>query len=152
MIKFWKKKKVLVLSSTTDHPGTSSPQTVEKTYDEVCDELTEDDIVKIEGISPGGTRLVCICNYNPRYSNYNNIRDFLKYRTEYTFNVGKVYEVSYINNDIIYILEDVNRGRVNMQPFWVIKYSSRNPYIFDYFMLESDYIMMERNKAIEQLI
>jgi hypothetical protein len=142
MIKFWKKKKILVLS-------------VEKTFDEVCDGLTEEDIVKLENVSSPGTRLMCIGNYNPTYSNYNNVRDYLQYRKDYLFKIGRVYIVAYINNDIIYVEEEVIQNksqRINNYPFYLIKHSSKNPHLFDYFMLESDYIIMERDKIIEKLI
>lgn len=74
-----------------------------------------------------------------------------KISTYYNFNKGGIYQVSYVSNEYIGVRE-ANSYRLEKQISFIENHPSGYPYIFDFFVLESEYLALERDKQINNIL
>jgi hypothetical protein len=126
-----------------------------KEIEDIIDKAIQDEKVleRIDKLTKG-TKLVCIKRHSlipPK--TYNNFREFLENRKKekYFFEEGKVYEVDIIQNDYIYITSDTG-ARLSFELLDIRRERERYPYIFDHFMLESEWLGLQRDENINSIL
>ena len=143
--KFWKKKNEDVVLT----PSYTPPPPRQKTVDDIIKETVFDEEIlnKIDLFSIAGTRLVCIKNCGESKSNFKNFRDFVKSKTETvsTFFKDEVYEVSYVTDEYIGFKSGRNASFIKGHPYGY-------PYVFDFFILESEYLSLKRDEQINSIL
>ena len=84
---------------------------------------------------------------------YNNFREYLENRKkeEYYFNEYKVYEVKTTQNDCIHIFGE-NGSVLSFELLDIKRERERFPYIFNHFMLESEWLGLQREEKINEII
>jgi hypothetical protein len=126
-----------------------------KQIEDLIDEAVQDEKVleRIDKLTKGA-KLVCIkkCGLmSPK--TYNNFREYLENRKkeEYFFEEGKIYEVNTIQNDYIYITSE-SGARLSFELLDIQRERERYPYIFNHFMLESEWLGLQREEKINEII
>ncbi len=125
-----------------------------KEIEQLIDEAVQDGKVleRIDKLTKGA-KLVCIkkCHLmSPK--TYNNFREFLENRKkeEYFFEEGKVYEVKTIQNDCIHILAE--NAVISFELLDIRRERERYPYVFNHFMLESEWLGLQRDENINSIL
>ena len=160
--KFWKKfwKKNGIISDTkrlnkliSDIASTGMGQAkYSKEKEDFIDQVSEKELERIDQLTVGA-KLVCIKNCHEINKTYDNIRDFINNRkkTFYHFNEGETATVNRLANDIAYVdnysFNLLDYGKVDLQ---TKKYLDK--YIFEVFMLESEYIALQRENQINSIL
>ena len=126
-----------------------------KQIEDLIDEAIQDEKVleRIDKLTKG-TKLVCIKKshlMSPK--TYNNFREYLENRKkeEYYFNEYKVYEVKTTQNDCIHIFGE-NGSVLSFELLDIKRERERFPYIFNHFMLESEWLGLQREEKINEII
>lgn len=126
-----------------------------KQIEDLIDEAIQDEKVleRIDKLTKG-TKLVCIkkCHLmSPK--TYNNFREYLENRKkeEYYFEEGKIYEVKATQNDCIHIFGE-NGSVLSFELLDIKRERERFPYIFNHFMLESEWLGLQREEKINEII
>jgi hypothetical protein len=126
-----------------------------KQIEDLIDEAVQDEKVleRIDKLTKG-TKLVCIkkCGLmSPK--TYNNFREYLKNRKkeEYFFEEGKIYEVKITQNDCVHIFGE-NGSVISFELLDIKRERERYPYIFNHFMLESEWLGLQREEKINEII
>ena len=144
-LKFWKKEK-------------NENETVNfiKTYDERIREevlsLDEEMLKKIDLFKPG-TKIRCIKDYGSDKTYFSDFRDFVKNikKEFHIFNKNEIYEIDSSSNEYVYV-KKTNRFNVPSISFIKNHPSTEVIYLFEYFILESEYIALHRDNQIEQIL
>ena len=155
IFKFFKKDKPLIKKSSpgiwnvVDELEEEDPKEID-TYEKILDNLTKEEMSKIENVCKDKVKITCIKNFKKKTSNFSN--DFKGYmdnrrNPSYNFTEGQTYEVDRSEKDVIYVSQHSN-VTINTNPRSNDKFSLVNgkpnyKYFFEYFMLESEYIAIE---------
>ena len=126
-----------------------------KEIEQLIDKAVQDEKVleRIDKLTKGA-KLVCIkkCSLmSPK--TYNNFREYIEHRKkeEYLFEEGKGYEVDVIQNDCI-IIKSKNGARLSFELLDIQRERERYPYIFNHFMLESEWLGLQRDENINSIL
>ena len=141
--KFWKKKNEEEVVLVPSYP----PR--QKTVDDIMRETVFDEemLNRIDLFSIIGTRLVCIENCGENKNNFKNFRDFLKSKSEIVpiFIKDQVYEVNYVTDEYVGFKTGKNASFIKGHPYGY-------PCIFDFFMLETEYLSLKREQQINSIL
>ena len=183
ILKIFKKDKPLVKSTnelwvasdrSNDIEGSEvayseNPDEINK-YEKILDNLSMEEISKIENICKNNVKVTCIKNFKKKTSNFSNdFKGYINNRKSpaYTFMEGKTYEIDRSEKDVIYVSQydnSTNGTSSNPNPAGVYMKASSNDrfslvngkpnykYFFDYFMLESEWKALNRENNINSIL
>ena len=123
--------------------------TIEELMNEVAND--EEKLKRIDKLKPG-TKIYCIKSYIEIPQTFNNFRDYLDYHynKQHRFEKGKIYEVQSIQNFYVHIID--NPIRSTTQRMSLIGHYRPDDDFFEYFMLESEWTALERDKKIDDIL
>lgn len=131
---------------------------IPKSFDELMNEVANDEekLKRIDKLKPG-TKIYCIKSYIEIPQTFNNFRDYLDYyhyNKQHRFQKGKIYEIASIENFYVHL---VDKDRPSGITFTAYRMSLIGKYkpdedFFEYFMLESEWTALERDKKINDIL
>ena len=120
-------------------------------YKEQLDKLSNEDIQILDSICKEKARLVCIKNFKLlRRSFTNDFTGFIESHRnpQHVFAINKSYLVFKSDRDTLKITGD----DATIHSFSLVEYKPAHDYVFDYFMIESQWIALNREKQINTIL
>ena len=137
--------------------NTSIKEMIPKSFDELMDEVASDEekLKRIDKLKPG-TKIYCIKSHIQISKRFDNFRDYLDYHynKQYLFQKDKIYEVGSIDNFYINLVDKNNPPKSQLTSYrmsLIGKYINDMDF-FEYFMLESEWTALERDKKIDDIL
>jgi hypothetical protein len=122
-----------------------------KTFTELIDDaFNNEELLGRTDKLKEGSNVICCKQYKEKTFTFTNLRTFIKYQKnkEYWFNVGESHRIERINNFVIYI----SYAQKAQEAFSLIGVYMDYKNFFDYFMLESEWHALQRDKKIDTIL
>ncbi len=101
-----------------------------------------------------GSYVICYHPCREKLPRFDNLREFINYQKnkEYFFNVGEKYQIENISNFTIEVVYHNRQVRNLTETYSLIGEFEKYRNFFDYFILESEWQGLQRDKKIDEII